>query len=165
MTTKEFNKRIAAFDWNAATSENKLDDLRPQFKNFAKYGFQGVFVYANWCERNFEANLREDYERKTTFTSDFSIAEWCYYTKDGLTAIKDTLKNALTCWKDNVEYFAELIIAINMKAWEHAARGNHAWGNLYSELYYFVREMYFDWYDDKHKDHGKAMDYYFDYVD
>ena len=103
------------------------------------------FTYGAWCEKNFEANLREDYERKTTYTSDFSIAEWCVPV-EGMNAIADTLRNAL-------------------KSWEHAARHNNEYGKMYSELFYMVQALYFDWFDGDNKQHDKAMEYYYDYID
>ena len=82
-----------------------------------------------------------------------------------MSAIASALRNALQNWRDDVEFFAEIIIVINMKSWEHAARGNKQYGNMYSDLYYLVRDLYFDWFDDSNKQHDKAMEYYFDYVD
>ena len=163
MTKKEFNQRVS--EMCAYVKQHKYDDMREQLKPFVdKYGLQAVFAYAHWCEINFEANLREDYERKTTYTNDFSIAEWCVPV-DGMSAIASALRNALQNWRDDVEFFAEIIIVINMKSWEHAARGNKQYGNMYSDLYYLVRDLYFDWFDDSNKQHDKAMEYYFDYVD
>jgi hypothetical protein len=109
-------------------------------------------------------NLREDYERKTTYTSDFSIAEWCVPV-EGMSAIASTLRIALTNWIDIVEWFAEIIIVLNLKAHEHAARGNWEYSEMYSELYIDAKCLYFDWFDKDNKQHGKAMDYYYQYVD
>ena len=122
------------------------------------------FTYGAWCERNFEMNLREDYKRQTTYTSDFSIAEWCVPV-EGMSAIADTLKNALDSWRDDVEWFAEILLVVNLKSWEHAARGNNEYGKMYSELFYMVQALYFDWFDSDNKQHEKAMDYYYQYID
>jgi len=149
----------------AYVKQCEYDNIREQLKPFAeKYGLQGVFAYAHWCEINFERNLREDYKRKTTFTSDFSIAEWCVPI-DGMEAIASTLRNALTNWRDDVEFFAELIIVLNLKSWESHARGNALYSQMYADLYYHVKHLYFDWYDEDNKQHDKAMTHYFDYVD
>ena len=73
MTKKDFNQKVG--EMCAYVKQHKYDNMSGQLNPFAqKYGLQAVFAYAHWCERNFEANLREDYERKTTYTSDFSIA-------------------------------------------------------------------------------------------
>ena len=163
MTKKEFNQKVS--EMCAYVKQHKYDDIRTQLKPFAdRYGFQGVFAYGSWCEKNFERNLREDYKRITTYTSDFSIAEWCV-PAEGMNAIASTLRNALTNWRDNVEWFAEIILVINMKSWEHAARGNNEYGKMYSELFYMVQALYFGWFDESHKDNDKAMEYYYDYVD
>lgn len=164
MTKKDFNARVKEMcDYVKA---HKHDDMSEQLKPFAqKYGgLQGGLVYGMWCEKNFEANLREDYKRITTYTSDFSIAEWCV-PAEGMNAIASTLRNALTNWRDDIKFFAEILLVINMKSWEHAARGNNEYGKMYSELFYMVQALYFDWFDKDNKQHNEAMRYYYDYVD
>lgn len=163
MTKKDFNARVK--EMCAYVKQHKCDDMREQLKPFVqKYGFQAVFAYAHWCEYNFERNLREDYKRKTTYTADFSVAEWCVPV-EGMSAIASTLRNALTNWRDDVEFFAEIVIVLNMKAWEHAERGNRQYSKMYSELYLATKDLYFDWFDKGNKQHDKAMEYYYDYVD
>lgn len=163
MTKKEFNQRVS--EMCAYVKQHEYDNIGKELKPFIqKYGTQAVFAYAHWCEYNFERNLRADYERKTTYTSDFSIAEWCVPI-DGMQAVASTLRNALTNWRDDVEFFAEIIMVLNMKSWEHAARKNNQYGKMYSDLYYMVRDLYFDWFGEDNKQHDKAMEYYFNYVD
>lgn len=53
-----------------------------------------------------------DYEFKTTFWKDFSIAE-----RFGIKAIRDTFNRAFEAWKTNVEYVTELVIVLNWKIW------------------------------------------------
>lgn len=159
MNKQEFTNRvneICAYI-NSAT----VEDLR---KELIARGAKNPFSYGMWCERNFEKNLREDYERKTTFTNDFSLAEWCV-PMEGMKAIADTFRNVLKSWRDDVVFFAELILVLNLKSWEHHARGNQKWSSLYSDLYYQVRNLYFDWFDDSHPKHDEAMQYYYDYID
>lgn len=163
MKKQEFNTKVS--EMCKFINEAQVDNISQQLRPFAeKYKTQGVFAYARWCEMNFEANLREDYERKTTYTNDFSIAEWCVPI-EGMRAIASTFRNALTNWRDSLEFFAEIIIVLNLKSWEHHARGNANYSRLYSELYYAAKDLYFDWFDKEHKDHDKAMQYYFDYID
>ena len=163
MTKKEFNQRVS--EMCAYVKQHEYDNIGKELKPFIqKYGTQAVFAYAHWCEYNFERNLRDDYERKTTYTSDFSIAEWCVPI-EGMSAIASTLRNALTNWRDDVEFFAEIIIVLNMKAHEHAARGNWEYAEMYSDLYLDAKCLYFDWFDKDNKQHDKAMEYYYDYVD
>ena len=164
MTKKDFNQKVS--EMCSYVKQHKYDDMREQLKPFAqKYGgLQGGLVYGMWCEKNFEANLREDYKRITTYTSDFSIAEWCVPV-EGMSAIASTLRIALTNWRDNIKFFAEIIIVLNLKAHEHAARGNWEYSEMYSELYIDAKCLYFDWFDNTNKQHGKAMDYYYQYVD
>lgn len=156
MTNKEFNQRVK--EMLANIEPRKLETLIE-----AKVQNGNVFNYAAWCEHNFELNLREDYKRKTTFTSDLSIAEWCESMESG--AVLDTLARCLKEWHDNIEFFAELIIAVNMKSWEHHARENHEWSAFYSDLYYIVKDLYFDWFNESNPKSEDAANYYLDYVD
>lgn len=72
MTKKEFNRRVS--EMCAYVKQHEYDNMRYEL---VQRNIHNPFVYGMWCEKNFEDNLRDDYERKTTFTSDFSIAEWC----------------------------------------------------------------------------------------
>lgn len=159
MTKKDFNQRVS--EMCAYVKQHEYDNMRDEL---VQRNIRDPFYYGAWCERNFELNLRSDYERKTTYTSDFSIAEWCVPV-EGMQAIASTLRNALTNWRDDIEFFAEIIMVLNMKSWEHAARKNNKYGKTYSDLYYMARELYFDWFDKDNKQHDKAMQYYYDYVD
>ena len=159
MTQSDFNARVNEMcDYVKA---HKYDNMAQEL---VQRNIRNPFIYGAWCERNFEMNLREDYERKTTYTSDFSIAEWCVPV-EGMGAVADTLRNALTNWRDNVEWFAEILLVVNLKSWEHAARGNNEYGKMYSELFYMVQALYFDWFDESNKKHSEAIQYYYDYVD
>lgn len=82
---------------------------------------------ANW---NIEAMT--GYEPKTTFYTDFSIAD----VFGGEPAIRDTYKRAFKGWKSNTEYVTELVMVLNWKSWEHSSKGNNALAKLYVELYY-----------------------------
>ena len=70
------------------------------------------------------------YEGKTTFWSDFTIAE-----RFGEDAVRDTYKRAFSEWKDNVEYVTELVLVLNWKLWEHYKANNISISKLYDELW------------------------------
>ena len=159
MTKKDFNQRVS--EMCAYVKQHEYDNMRDEL---IQRNIRDPFTYGAWSEKNFEANLREDYERKTTYTSDFSIAEWCVPI-EGMNAIASTLRDALQNWRDDIEFFAEIIIVLNMKAWEHAARGNRQYAKMYSELYLDAKCLYFDWFDEDNTQHEKAMEYYYNYVD
>lgn len=74
-----------------------------------------------------------DYEFKTTFWNDFSIAD-CF----GISAILDTYKRAFSEWKDNVEYLTELVMVLNHKIWQWY-KDNEPIAVVYDELW---RESY-----------------------
>lgn len=54
-----------------------------------------------------------DYEFKTTFWQDFTIAD-----KFGEFAINDTFKRAFEEWQDDYIYLTELVLVLNWKMWE-----------------------------------------------
>lgn len=155
MKAKTFESRVReiAKIANDAKVENILGELR-------KRGIGDPFKYASWCKRSFEANLQGGYKRKTTFTSDFTIAEFCESIGSS-NSIAGTLKTSLLNYRDNIEYFAEMIIVLNMKSWEHHHRGNKGYTILYSQLYYAVKDLYFDWF----AENTEAIDYYYAFVD
>ena len=159
MKKEDFTNRVN--EMCAYVNQHEYDDMSEELKG---RGIPNPLAYGAWCERNFELNLREDYKRKTTYTADFSVAEW-FVPKEGMSAIANTLRHALNDWQNDVKFFAEVIMVVNMKSWEHAARGNNKYGMMYSDLYYMVRDLYFDWFDETHPKHNEAGQYYMAYVD
>lgn len=104
------------------------------------------------------------YKPKTTFYSDFSIAD-----KFGLGAIKDTFDRSFNEWKENAEYITELTTVLNWKCWEHYHRCNkelppfcenhNEIGQWYKDKYY---EM-IDWADENLK--GDDLTYFYSTID
>ena len=115
-----------------------------------------ILTYAALSEKNFEEQLSEaGKKRKTTFWSDFTIAD-AY----GKTAINDTYKRSIDSFID-VEYFAEFILVLNWKSWEHYRRRNVGTSMLYSYLYEKAR-------DKAYKQYAKdkvSTNYLYDYLD
>lgn len=149
MTSKEFNAQLTKLSRclkNVAQVES------------ARVNNLDVFQYAMVCERLFEKRLEEltGRERISTFYADLSLAEYL-----GLNSVLETCINVCKHWKDNVEMFSEFVLAVNWKAWEHAARNNDNWAQAYSELYYAIDALAGEYYaDDEEK-----SDYYFRYLD
>lgn len=95
----------------------------------------------------------ENYEFKTTFWQDFTIAD-----KFGTDAIKDTFKRAFKEWKKDYVYLTELVLVLNWKSWQYH-QDNVRYSKLYAKLYedandYAVQNL-----------KGKEFDYYFEQVD
>lgn len=90
------------------------------------------------------------YEPKTTFYTDFSIADHF-----GLVAINDTFKRAFKSWKDNVIYLTELTMVMNWKCFEHYERQNMEFSQKYCAL--------FETLDDYCRTHlkGEDLQYYY----
>ena len=80
-----------------------------------------------------------DYEFKTTFWSDFTIADTF-----GIGAVKDTYKRAFDEWHSDVVFVTELALVMNWKCWWHYERGNEELARLYSDLYYEVDAWCYD---------------------
>ena len=76
-------------------------------------------------------NIKEmtGYEPKTTFYTDFSIAD-----NFGVEAIRDTYKRSFEHYKDDYVYLTELIMALNWKIWEHYEK-NDKFAEVYDELW------------------------------
>lgn len=70
-----------------------------------------------------------DYDCKTTFWMDFSIAD-----RFGIKAIKDTYRRAFREWKDNTEYLTELVMVLNHKIWQWYER-NETLAEVYNDLW------------------------------
>ena len=71
-----------------------------------------------------------DYEFKTTFWQDFTIAD-----KFGLNAIKDTYTRAFNEWKTDKVYITELVLVLNWKIWEHYEKGDKEKVEIYDKLW------------------------------
>lgn len=69
------------------------------------------------------------YQPKTTFWSDFSIAD-----AFGQSAVKDTYNRAFNDWKNNAEYITELTLILNWKIWYWKDK-NEALARLYDQLW------------------------------
>ena len=71
-----------------------------------------------------------DYDFKTTFWSDFSIAD-----KFGKRAILDTYNRAFEEWKSDYIYLTELVLVLNWKIWQHYEEGRHEIAQIYNTLW------------------------------
>lgn len=73
--------------------------------------------------------LGYNYETKTTFWEDFTIAD-CF----GVSAIRDTFNRAFDEWKSNYVYLTELVMVLNHKIWQHY-QTNEKVAKLYDTLW------------------------------
>lgn len=113
-----------------------------------------VFQYAANCEMAFESFLQSvGKERKTTFFSDLSIAE--YY---GEPAVMDTYRNVMKSWKTDINYMCEWVIALNQKIWQHYET-NPKLGKLYYSLWRKTDEYCCVFFK------GEELSQYFEYMD
>ena len=95
-----------------------------------------------------------NYEFKTTFWQDFSIAD-----KFGIKAIKDTFKRAFAEWKTNYIYLTELVLVLNWKCWDWYEKKNDEYSKLYSDYYYEARDYALE------NLKGEEMNYFFNVTD
>ena len=113
-----------------------------------------IFQYASACERAFENFLQSvGKERKTTFFSDLSIAE-CY----GINAVKETYRDVMNSWGDDLEFMCEWVISLNQKIWQHYNE-NRELAKVYDDLW---RKA-----DNYCREHfkGEELEKYYDYID
>lgn len=94
-----------------------------------------------------------NYTPFTTYYDDLTIAEHF-----GSKAIVDTVKHAI---KHNLgyKYLTELCMTLNHKCWIWYGRGNNSLSELYSELFYYVK----DWCLDHFKE--DELHYFFEITD
>lgn len=80
---------------------------------------------------NFYEQILADtgYQPKTTFWSDFTIAD-----AFGEKAVRDTYKRAFNEWKTDKEYITELVMILNWKIWALAPT-NEPLARIYEELW------------------------------
>ena len=100
-----------------------------------------------------EQNMLDE-NRYKGFWQDFTIAE-----ASGVKAIRDTYNRAFKGWKNNVEYFASLVMTLNHKIWRHYEEGNETLTDIYNELW----EKSYYWGLDNYKDEDAA--YFIDFLD
>lgn len=70
------------------------------------------------------------YKPKTTFYTDFSIAD-----AFGEDAIRDTYKRAFEEWHEDHKFLTEFVMVLNWKIWEHYKSGNQKFARLYNDLW------------------------------
>ena len=84
------------------------------------------------AQSNFEHSMMElsGYETKTTFYSDYTIAD-----AFGEAAVIDTFERSFESFGSNVVYMTEMSIVLNHKLWEHYHAGNERLLNVYDMLW------------------------------
>ena len=78
---------------------------------------------------NWTIEEQTGYKVKTTFYTDFSIAE-----RYGVDAILSTFEQSFEEWSDNCEYVTELCMVLNWKMFRRFENNDELF-NLYKELY------------------------------
>ncbi|MDY5968650.1 MAG: hypothetical protein SPJ13_01340 [Bacteroidales bacterium] len=118
---------------------------------------KNIFTHAAQQQALFNEQVSGNgYKPFTTFYSDLTIADVF-----GMKAVKDTYKRVCKSWLDNYKYFAEFIMALNIKCWYWYQNGNQDLSLLYHDLYYDAKNKYFD----THTENKEAISYYYDNVD
>lgn len=93
------------------------------------------------------------YKPKTTFYTDFSIAD-----QYGVATIQDTYNRAFNEWKTDVEYLTELVMVLNWKIWRwHEHKDDYA--QLYDKLWKEADQYCLD------NLKGKDLEYYIQTTD
>ena len=106
------------------------------------------------------------YEMKTTFWTDFNIADVFASAQDSLEPLEDTLKRAFNEWKDDKVYATELVMVLNWKSWEHVHDDIFAdeIGSWYADKYYEIRDKLVEyWSQDKTR--KEWIDYLYKTID
>lgn len=116
-----------------------------------------IFEYAAANEAAFEKYWSEcGHERKTTFFSDLSIAEW--YGSEG---IHDTYNRVIKTWMSELVYITEFIACLGLKASQWSERGDYELSKLYSHLFDVASDAFYKHYETDEE----AKDYFFRMTD
>lgn len=161
MNKQELSSRVNGL----AEASRHTTSATESVANWMGQKLPNVFVYAATSERTMEMNLAQNgkevngvsVKRETTFMKDLSIAEWC----GGKAAVVETVQRSFNQYKNDEVWMAELVLCVNWKAWEHAARDNQQWAIFYSALYELLRDLVYDYYEG---DEEKTA-YLYDYLD
>ena len=89
----------------------------------------------------------------TTFYSDFGIAD-----RFGISSVRETYNRVFNEWKNNCQYWTEVVMALNARCWFWHTR-NEDMMLLYRELYYKAR----DWALDHFK--GEELKFFWEVTD
>lgn len=103
--------------------------------------------------KNWNIEAVTGYKPKTTFYTDFSIAD-----AFGVNAIRSTYITAFESWKSDVIYLTELVMVLNWKIFEHFGT-NKPFAQLYQDLYMEASEWAL------HNLKGEELSYYLETVD
>lgn len=88
------------------------------------------------------------------FMTDFAIAD-----RFGIAAVRDTYDRAFKEWKDNVSYFASLVMTLNHRLWMWYDAKNERMAKLYDELWKKADEWGCEHFT------GADAEYYFRFLD
>ena len=129
-----------------------------------------VFQYGAITEKNWEMNLADmsGYQRKYTFYSDFSIAEFCEVYANDRNAVKTTYNNVVSSWGSDIKAMTEVAMVLNHKSWSFSANVDSSYlkcgedwrekfQQIYTDLYYKVC----DFINKKFKDDKDALEYFY----
>ena len=115
-----------------------------------------VLQYAAANEKLFTDNYANmGKERKTTFFSDLSIAEWF-----GNSAVYETNTEVLASWGGNIEYITEYCICLNHKIWQHY-KDNKILAKIYNDLWEQCEQFILD----RFQNDQDALNYYYEMTD
>ena len=109
--------------------------------------------------KNWNIEEMTGYKPKTTFYTDFSIADMY-----GIDAIKETYERAFKEWHTDTEYITELTMALNWKIWEHYDESDeNAPSNEIARLYNDLWQECDNWCRDNLK--GDDLTYFYNTTD
>jgi len=127
-----------------------------------------IFQYAEGNNRIFKKIMAEcGYNSFTTFFGDLSIGEYV-----GEKSIRETHRNVLQSWIENIKYITEYYMALNHKIWQmHAYLSKQSKPVIelnFERLMYLYNELWEDCYEKickQYENDSKAMEYFYTTTD
>ena len=143
MNKKQFNERLANFIKVKEANDGEMESVKDWFGT----PVPNAIIYAVHCNNVLTKILYDNsgYEAQFAFTTLISKAEW----EGGRDEVLKTVTKAAKTHADDEKAMAELIYCVNMKSWEHYERKHRQWAIFYSELYYAVKDLVYDYYENE----------------
>lgn len=145
MTKKELKKAVTIDSLrNQVADLNGLEKVYNVFGRLVTTPIEYRFV-ADAMIRGYLRNIGR--EKKWTWFDDLAVSEWFVANGTEPNAVLDTCAHAMKYWHESAESMAEFLFALSLKCNEHYERENKNWSTYYARLFYYCRDLVYEYYE------------------
>lgn len=142
MTKQQLKKQIS----DLANVVADVTDLEPVYDVFGRL-CTSALQYRFLADAMIRAYLRNiGREKKWTWYDDIATSEWFVANGTEPNAVLDTCAHAMKFWHESAESMAEFLFALSLKCNEHYERKNKNWSTYYARLFYYCRDLVYEYY-------------------